>query len=223
MSMTLYDLCGADQSKRFSPTCWRAKMALSHKGVAFSTVATPFTKIREIDGGNAKTVPYLVDGDARITDSFDIAVYLDEKYPDGPALFDGPGDIATAKFIRAWANTSLHPIIVGLVVKNIHDVLAEPDQKYFRETREKALNARLEDVQTGREEKLEAFTKALTPLRTMLAEQPFIGGNAPRFADYIVFGSLKWLMSLADFDVLKSDDAVLAWFNAIDATYTGGN
>ncbi|MEO1067431.1 MAG: glutathione S-transferase family protein, partial [Pseudomonadota bacterium] len=137
MSITLYDLCAADEDKRFSPACWRAKMALAHKGLAFESVATPFTKIPEIEGGATKTVPFIVDGDDKVGDSFDIAVYLDEKYPDAPALFGSESDVAAARFVKAWANTTLHPGVAGLVVKDIHDLLAEPDQKYFRESREK--------------------------------------------------------------------------------------
>ena len=37
MAITLYDLAGADEHRRFSPYCWRTKMALAHKGLAFTT------------------------------------------------------------------------------------------------------------------------------------------------------------------------------------------
>ena len=29
----LYELAGADENRRFSPYCWRARMALAHKGL----------------------------------------------------------------------------------------------------------------------------------------------------------------------------------------------
>lgn len=221
MSIKLYDLCGADRNKRFSPPCWRAKLALAHKGVAFETVPTAFTEISKIGDGTVKTVPYLADGGEEVRDSFDIAVYLDRKYPDAPALFASESEIATAQFVKAWANTALHPIIAGLVIKNIHDVLDTPDREYFRSSREAIFKKTLEEIQTGREEKIAALSQALTPLRTMLKDQPFIAGKEPRFADYIVFGSLKWLMSIADFEPIAADDPVLAWFEAIDGRYFG--
>jgi len=31
MTITLYDLAGAEAERRFSPFCWRTKMALAHK------------------------------------------------------------------------------------------------------------------------------------------------------------------------------------------------
>jgi hypothetical protein len=32
MAIKLYDLAGAKSERRFSPFCWRTKMALAHKG-----------------------------------------------------------------------------------------------------------------------------------------------------------------------------------------------
>jgi len=36
--MKLYDLAGAEDDLRFSPNCWRIKMALEHKGLTVETV-----------------------------------------------------------------------------------------------------------------------------------------------------------------------------------------
>ena len=221
MSITVYDLCGADESLRFSPTCWRTKLALAHKKLAFDAVATPFTKIKEVVKGDAKTVPTIVDGGEEVNDSFKIAVYLDEKYPDAPTLFGSAEAIATAQFVQNWANTQLAPVIASMIIKDISDILAEPDQKYFRETREKMFGKSLEEVQAGRDDRLENFRAALTPLRATLGGQAFIGGESPIYADYIVFGTLKWFNEIAEFEVFASDDPVKAWFERIDAMYTG--
>ncbi|HXJ10454.1 MAG TPA: glutathione S-transferase N-terminal domain-containing protein, partial [Burkholderiales bacterium] len=39
----LYDLAAAEDDRRFSPYCWRAKMALKHKGLEFETIPWRFT------------------------------------------------------------------------------------------------------------------------------------------------------------------------------------
>ena len=44
MRLVLHDLVGRDD-RRFSPTCWRAKLALAHKGLPFTTVPTRFLAI----------------------------------------------------------------------------------------------------------------------------------------------------------------------------------
>ncbi len=46
----------------------------------------------------------------------------------------------------------------------------------------------------------------------MLKFQPFIGGEGPLFADYILFGALQWLRVAAGLAMLASDDPVMAWF-----------
>ena len=151
MAIVLYDLCAGDSERRFSPHCWKARMALAHKGLAFETRATPFTKISEIGGGFSPTVPVIDDGGKLVRESFDIALYLEEAYPDRPSLFAGEGGRAMARFVESWALTSVHPPLMGLIVKDIHDRLGDADQIYFRESREKRLGRTLEAVQAGRE------------------------------------------------------------------------
>ena len=211
MAIILHDLAGAD-GRRFSPFCWRAKMALAHKGLAFETRATPFTGIKAIGGGTEKTVPVIEDRGRVVRDSFDIALYLEETYPDRPTLFGGDGGKAMARFIESWANATLGAQIVTLCVKDIHDCLSEEDKGYFRESREKRFGRALEAVQEGRESRVEAARQALMPLRLMLRRQPFIGGEGPLFADYIVFGSLQWPRVVSSFPILAEDDPVREWF-----------
>ena len=212
MAIVLYDLCAGDSERRFSPHCWKARMALAHKGLAFQTRATPFTKISEIGGGFSPTVPVIDDGGKLVRDSFDIALYLEEAYPDRPSLFAGEGGKAMSRFVESWAMTSVHPPLMGLIVKDIHDRLGDADQIYFRESREKRLGRTLEAAQEGRENRLDAFRAALQPLRIMLGKQQFIGGETPLFADYIVFGPLQWARVISPFRLLAGDDLVADWF-----------
>ncbi len=212
MTIVLYDLCAADQARRFSPHCWKARMALAHKGLEFETRATPFTRIKEIADGFSATVPVIDDGGKLVRDSFDIALYLEATYPDRPTLFAGDGGEAMARFVESWGITSLHPPLLGLIIKDIHDRLDGADQTYFRESREKRFGITLEAMQAGRDERLEAFRAALQPLRTMLARQPFIGGETPLFADYIVFGPLQWARVISPFALLADADPVADWF-----------
>ena len=43
MAIVMYDLAGADPALRFSPYCWRIRMALAHKGLPVETVPWRFT------------------------------------------------------------------------------------------------------------------------------------------------------------------------------------
>src|SRR5438445_154750 len=42
MTLKLYDLAGADLQRRFSPYCWRIRLALAHKGLAVETIPWRF-------------------------------------------------------------------------------------------------------------------------------------------------------------------------------------
>ena len=42
MAIELYDLAGAEDDRRFSPYCWRIKLALAHKGLEFETIPWRF-------------------------------------------------------------------------------------------------------------------------------------------------------------------------------------
>ena len=91
MAITMYDLAGAEAERRFSPFCWRAKMALAHKGLAVETVPWRFTEKDKLPQPNAGRVPVIVDDGRVVHDSTAIADYLEERYPDRPSLFGGAG------------------------------------------------------------------------------------------------------------------------------------
>jgi glutathione S-transferase len=97
-------------------------------------------------------------------------------------------------------------------VKDIHDALGDADRAYFRSSREKRLGRSLEEHQTGVEANAGALSAALQPARHALASFDWLGGAAPAFADYIVFGSLMWLRSIAGAVPLADDDVVAKWF-----------
>ncbi|MGO8469983.1 glutathione S-transferase N-terminal domain-containing protein, partial [Rhizobium leguminosarum] len=57
--------------------CWKAVMALAHKGLDFEEIQTTYARIRAIGGGVSSIVPVLDDNSRLIPDSFDIALYLE--------------------------------------------------------------------------------------------------------------------------------------------------
>lgn len=211
MTIRLYELVGSDPARPFSPHCWKAAMALAHKGLDFESVPVPFTGVATVEGMEKATVPVLRDGDRVVMDSFAIALDLEHRYPDRPTLFGGPGGEAMARFIERWTQLTLHSYLGAAALMDIHDMLAPEDQAFFRKSREARFGKPIEDVPAGRDAGRDAFRKALDPLRSMLAYQPFIGGESPLFADYIVFGAFQWIRVSSTYRVLADDDPVAAW------------
>jgi glutathione S-transferase len=212
MTRLLYALAGADKNRQFSPHVWKTVMSLAHKGLDYETAPVGFTEIPSIEGGSTATVPLLKDGGRLVRDSFEIALYLEEAYPDRPSLFCGEGGKAMARFIENWSMSTLHMAVTRIAILDIHNLLSPADRDYFRRSREERLGASLEDIAAAGKDEIEGFAKKLQPLRNMLKVQPFIGGAGPLFADYIVFGALQWLRVTAGTNVLTEDDPVAQWF-----------
>lgn len=211
MTIVLYDLVGRDD-RRFSPHCWRTRMALAHKGLAYEARPTRFTDIPKIGDGSVKTVPAIEDGGRLIVDSWAIARHLEEAYPDRPSLFGGPGGEALSRFVQSWCVAVLHAGIAGLIVADIWQHLLPEDRDYFRSSRERRFGRPLEEVQAGREQRVEGFRNALQPLRMTLKDAPFLGGEQPLYADYLVFGGFQWARTVSPFRLLSDDDPINAWF-----------
>jgi glutathione S-transferase len=214
-TIRMYDLAGADPARRFSPYCWRTRMALKHKQLEFECLPWRFTDTEAIApfyaGGDPALVPVLVDGDVSITDSWNIAEYLEEAYPGKPGLFDGEAGKRHARFLKHWVETTVHLPVTRMIVLDIHDRLDEKDKAYFRASREKRLGKPLEEVVAGREAQQADFLKLLAPLRNVVKEQPFLSGEAPSYGDYVVFGAFQWARCTSSFDVLAGDAPVSAW------------
>lgn len=210
MAYVLYDLRAAD-GRSFSPFCWRARMALAHKGLKPELRKVRFTDIAQL-GLEAKTVPVLVDGDNVVRDSWDIACYLDEKLPDAPQLLPTEGDRRLGEFVHHWVNTQLHLPLFKTIAADIWDALDPADQPYFRLSREKRLGAPLESVRDHATANVTQFRANLAPLRSLLVKQPFLGGEQPLYADYVAFGAFQWARVISKVEMVAPDDTVHGWF-----------
>lgn len=220
MALTLYELMGADD-RRFSPYCWRTRMALAHKGLDAEFVGCAFTDKDRIAFSGQERVPVLQDGDAVISDSWRIACHLEDAYPDRPTLFGGDIGRGEARFLNAWTDAVLQARLIRLVVKDIYDHTLPQDRDYFRESREKRFGARLEDLQAPRDDQRQAFVDALTPARLVLKHQPFLCGDAPAYGDYIVFGTFQWSRSISSYRIIDDDDPVHAWRDRMSDLFDG--
>jgi glutathione S-transferase len=98
-----------------------------------------------------------------------------------------------------------------MVLRDILDCLRPEDTGYFRESRETRFGVTLEQFVAARAEGLTEFRRALQPVRLALRGQAFLSGEAPAYADYIVFGAFMWARSVSPFRLLEADDPVHGW------------
>lgn len=216
--MQLYELAGADPACRFSPYCWRIRLALAHKGLEAETLPWRFTdKVVLPDGTSIERVPVLVDNGQVVIDSFEIACHLEKTHPTSPSLFGGPVGEAHARFIVAWADCIMLPAIFPIIAWDIFAKLDDLDKAYFRQSREKRLGHTLEQAQAASQSHLPVLRAKLAPVRLALKDQEFLGGIEPSFADYAVFSGLKWASCVSDVELLTQDDPVLTWRRRVEA------
>lgn len=221
MAILLFDLACID-GRRPSPFCWRTKYALAQKGLAFETQPVRFREIASIPGGGQKTVPVIDDNGRYVADSWAIADYLDATYPDRPKLFASQAERSLCHFVEASLFTTTFAVLFPMYVKDVHDHAFEEDRAYFRETREKRMGRTLEEGCAGREERLEQARAGFQAIRLTLAQgQPFLSGDQPGYADYVVAGFLLWVASVATLPLLKADDPLLAWLDRVRDLYGG--
>jgi glutathione S-transferase len=211
MPMQLHDLAGADPGRRFSPYCWRTRLALAHKGFVPEILPWRFTDKAAIADSGSDKVPVLRDGEKVVADSWRIAEYLEDTYPDRPSLFGGAGGRALAQFINAWADATVLGGLVTLIVADIPAILAPQDLAYFISSREARFGRPLPEVAAGRGERVVQFRQALHPARMILRQRPFLHGDTPAYADYILFGGFQWARCVSPFPILLADDPLYAW------------
>tara|TARA_R110002110_G_scaffold9986_10_gene49099 strand:- start:4432 stop:5124 length:693 start_codon:yes stop_codon:yes gene_type:complete len=210
MPIQLFELAGRDD-RRFSPYCWRTRMALEHKGLAYETVPARFTDKDLIAFSGQERVPVIRDGETVVSDSWAIAEYLEQAYPDAPSLFGGATGHGLAKFLNVWADRTLHLALIKLVIADIQDHLDPVDREYFIESRSARFGKLPAEVQIRSEEDIKAFRGAVSTLRAAIEGQDFLSGDAAAYGDYIVFGAFAWARAISDYPLLKADDPVYAW------------
>src|SRR5882757_3122224 len=165
MTIKLYELVGTDETRPFSPYCWRTRMALAHKGLSAQSIPWCFTDKPAIAPHQSERVPVLLHDDTSVVDSWVIANYLEDTFPNRPSLFGGEGGRAMGRMLNAWGDVAVVGGMSPLIVADIPGHLKPVDAAYFRQTREVRFGKPLEEVIAGREKSVEGFRKNLEPLR----------------------------------------------------------
>lgn len=219
--LTLFELAGKNLEVRFSPHCWKTRMALAHKGLDAQRIAWRFHEKERIAFSGQAAVPVLLDGSQIIADSWKIALHLESAYPDRPPIFGATSSMPLSLFLNAWADTMLLPAVARIILLDVFEQLHPNDREYFRASREAHFGAPLEEVVAGRTEHVLQLRQLLAPLRQTLRHQAFIAGDAPAYADYCVFGIFMWARCTSKQPVLQQSDPVFSWQERLLGAFGG--
>jgi glutathione S-transferase len=219
MALTMYERIGFEQ-RRPSPFSWRMYYAFAHKGIApeyrpvrFADVAT----IRSLSGQDK--VPIMTDGDRVVHDSWNIALYLEQRFPDHPTLFGGGIGQAATRLINHWADNALGLAIRRLIAVDFPLCLAPEDRAYYRSSREAQFGCTLEEYCADRDRYLDEFATAIAPLERTLTEQRYVAGDEPAYADYVVFSMFQYARVGSPLELLTAGTATRRWRDALIARF----
>jgi glutathione S-transferase len=218
--LELWELGGRDDC-RFSTFSWRTRLALHHKGLTFAVHPVAVSDKAAIGFSGQSKVPILKHDDRVITDSWAIALYLEKEFPERPTLFGGEVGQTLTHVFNVWADRELIPALIPFLMRDVLDCVDEADGAHLRRQIESATKKSLEELAAGREQAVQALRRKLQPVRKALETPDFLGGAAPTYADYILFGLLQWARVVSPAKVLDDGDVVATWFERMLDLYDG--
>jgi glutathione S-transferase len=220
MGRMLYELKGLDD-RRYSLFSWRARLALAHKRLPAEMVGVRVTDKAAIAFSGQAYVPILVDGNRTIPDSWAIATYLEETYPDSPSLFGGAPTLGIARFINFWVDRQVIPAVAPLVACDLMAKVDEEDGAHLRKQLETAFGGDIEKMRDERPSRHKSLRRVLDPVRATLKHQAYLCGNSAMYPDYIVFSVLQWARIISDYELLEADDPLWHWRERILNLFDG--
>ena len=197
---------------------------LGYKGLPFEVEWVEFPDIaprmKELGAAPGKTpsgteqytLPVLRDPNtgAIITDSWEIAVYLDNTYPEKPVFPEGTKGLISA--FATMFSDQIRPAIKFPLVR-VAEVLNERSAEYFLTTRQIHFNQKIEEWSPEgpeREKHWSIFEKALATGKAVYdkTEGKWLMGNTFSYADILTASGLFWFKR-----VLRDDEwkRIAAW------------
>jgi glutathione S-transferase len=211
MSLIVYERVGHNGCQP-SPFSWRTRYALAHKELDAEYWPTRFCDVETIQKlSGQRLVPILIDGHTVVNDSWNIATYLEERFPDRPSLFGDSASRAVTRLVNHWADTTFHLPLRMLIFPDFIGCLCPEDRDYFLRSREKEFGMTVEQVRGQGARWRKEFETACLPLERLLGEQEFIRGHSPRYADYIVFSNFLQAHACGHTDLLRPGSPIARW------------
>ncbi|CAO3638066.1 unnamed protein product [Cunninghamella blakesleeana] len=222
-----YDLTFNSENELWSPNTLKTRVALNFKGLLYNTHWLTLSQVREIipkitNTGKTPTVPVIVDNDKVIQDSWEIAKYLDEAYPNTPKLFHDDNEGVNFLFYQYLDHNLLFPIIKLCL---LHIVKKCPDQAtgdWFRKDRERLLGVTLEQFSGNEDDSIKAIKDNLNIINITLNAYPYLNGNKAGFIDVTLAAYFQYLNAIRP-DLFEStllnaypDQGIRNWWNRME-------
>ncbi|KDQ16155.1 hypothetical protein BOTBODRAFT_31223 [Botryobasidium botryosum FD-172 SS1] len=224
-SIIFYDIKCNEAGTTWSHNTWKTRIVLNYKRIPYRTEWLSLPEIEPTLRGLGfrplqvkfpplpYTLPAIIDPSrqsptnprgALIMDSFAIAEYLDDVYPDRPVFPPGTKGLQ-AMFLR-YFEQNIGRAAIPLALSGVPDILDDAGAEYYRRTRAAWLGMPI-DTFRPQGEALEAAWRKLQHQMDVLsiildknganpAAEPFVMGDQPSFADFVLCGYFDLLMKV---------------------------
>ncbi|KAF9896318.1 hypothetical protein BX616_007689 [Lobosporangium transversale] len=208
VDLKLFELVDSKTRKvSFSPAVWRAKFALNYKKITYESVPLTFLEIPTVITAAcpnviSPTVPTLqLEPGNGLPDSFAIAEYIEEQYPDRPLLFGkNISEKNLQRFFESYVQSKIHPPIRRMVYNDMYSMQDEKNADYFRTSREKSSGQPHHLIAGDRNQNLRELKESLGLVHTALQSGDWILGPQPGWADFVLGASFMWFNSCSPND-----------------------
>ncbi|KAL0095890.1 hypothetical protein F4703DRAFT_1827277 [Phycomyces blakesleeanus] len=188
--------------KSWSPNTYKTRYTLNIKRLSYETKWVTFQEVLTIipeitKTGETPTVPIIVDveKDKVIQESFKIAQYLEDTYPETPSLFHGNEELHASiqKKIGSTLALNLACIVVLKIIKAYGN---EAEQAKFRKDRESKFGMPIEQLIGDLEDRIKAIQDGLEDFRETLTKTPYLTGSEVGWADVVLASQLRFIDSM---------------------------
>lgn len=213
-----------------SPYCEKIRKICDYKELEYKTIEQPLLK-REtlLKHTGQQKVPVIRDGERWVADSTDIALYLEQHYPDRPVLPSDARDRRLCLLIEDWADEALASTVQPtkwLTPGNMSALLAElrrnirkfPNRLLARASGP-ALKLMMKTYTHGRSAKQTRaqLDHQLDLLEDALADRAFLFGEAPSLADFAVASLMHHFRGLSGYEEVTRRKKLSAMLDRIEA------
>lgn len=168
------------------------------------------------DGSPLYTLPAIYDPStgAAVSESTDIAIYLDTAYPDTPKLFP-PGSRALQRDILDVHFKPGSMTVLQFTMPAVYTVLNPVSQEFFRRTKEIVFGMTIEELSPKGKRREEEWAKVKDEFSTIDRRLPhekdtYIMGNKVSFLDFIVASHILSMKTLLGENSAEWND-IKAW------------
>ncbi|MDF1792287.1 MAG: glutathione S-transferase N-terminal domain-containing protein [Thalassobaculaceae bacterium] len=212
--MILYERLGADNLCP-SPIGYRVRIALALKGMDCPRVPMRFADVDRLAAETgSRTCPAMVDGDDRFTDSASIVRHLDALQETRPVFVDEDKQFGLAAIEQELGSRAGKVIAPWFI-----DRLCPEDRDYFRSSREDRYQMTFAELVAHRSATELDLAFTVGRIATRLERGPFFSGDAPGFADTVIYGYLLWIDFADPSAMPELPPDMAAWFEARDLAW----